>query len=1046
MYMWAEVTNVENKTDIIYYYLSLSDKVASLESQKQAALGEMKHKYQTEYTTLKRKVKEYMDKIAPTVKIICKLYGSVVSLDGEVLYFHDKAAHKQYTALNAYGAATEATSESIRFLSAVLKNQNIEQNLGEFTVRYNTLVRIYSSADKLALNAVQEETAKFDEEITALKNERDGLFRSQKDFNTAVNQIINQSDKLCQKALINDKLTLEKNFVTEISIPLGREICDRKTIDKANDGALVLSLFEWHLQEENGILVIRAKRPCFDGINLSACIVDAAIRFLFAYPSTNKCLLLCDSFSSDAITAFAGVLSGKRPELFFDNVGGSFVKNTSEEIREAFAELSNTVNRRIMLLGQSNCNDVLDYNQKNADNPIPLIFVALNGYSMPQYDGVHEHISGLLKNGKKAGVYFLIVEAVDTGESFGHFRQSMPKTELITNNIVDYSEEHGKGVLHKNGSTYLTDMRGDHYNVQALLSVFETSHENEGRRIVDLDNVVGNESFEQSPRRKLFSKTLSVPFGKSGSDSVGVELVASGLGAHMAVIGSTGSGKTAFMNTLILSMCKLYSPAELELHLIVMVKGGFKIFEEGQLPHLKTIVTGDRIFAANDVLDYIDEEMKRRERLIGSYENIYTYNEASGHFLPRWVILIDEFYQLIAGSDEAIDRITRIAQTGRAYGISLVVCSTNFPMEIHSLIPLFGNRVEFKAEENAGQLIPEVSGRQSELDKGRCFFAHDGVIQYVAVAFSGEGKVLKQRIEEIKSKFPDFHMEIRNDVRTVNISSESDVPFSISNVKRKYEEEGVIRARCGTTYLTNKNLEYTFNPAHNVLLLLGNYLDTKTVEASLIKDVFVLSKDVDEPTVYYLDYNKNASLKRAKTVIKRLLESWAFSGKMQYSGSDGADDIFEDIGSLISHRETDEESELFPILVVISKADEILEDRDSDIAEELIELISRGKETNVYFVIQCSEPRLLYSWQKIVKDAIVFPDGYSEDDPAYTSDMLCAMLDELPAGSTDKGRKLIANARKTPLSPKLHLLCVDNQINVFVPYDYDEEYLKNIIN
>lgn len=1038
---------MKNKMDMVRHYLAISEKVADLESKKQSARENMQCVQTEKYTNLKLKIKEYRAKVDPTLKIVCDLYSDIVKLQGGVLYLHNKATQKKYTAINAYNVALEMAAQSIGFLSAVLKKRDIEQNLEEFAIRYNTLLQIFNSSDNLALNAVQEAMVAYDNEITELKKEQECLFKTKENFNAVVDQLIKLNHSLCQKAIINDKIECEKNFVTEISIPLGAEVCDGEAIGNVNNGALILSLFEWKLHQENGILVIRAKREYFESERLSVCIVDAAIRFLFAYPSANKCLLLCDCFSDDTITAFAGVLSGKKPEMFFNNVGGSFVKNTSEDLRESFSELNNTVNRRIMLLGQSNCNDILDYNQKNPDNPIPLIFVAVNGYSMPQYDSVHEHISALLKNGKRAGVYFLIIEVADFDESAGYFRQSMPKTESITNNIVYYDEKQGQGYLSKDGINYLADLRGDRFDLQSLLSVFEVSHEKDSRKIVDLESVIGSESFNNSPRRKLFSKTLSVPFGKNGADFVGVDLVASGLGAHMAVIGSTGSGKTAFMNTLILSMCSLYSPSELELHLIVMVKGGFKIFEEEQLPHLKTIVTGDRIFAANDVLDYIDEEMKRREKLIGSYENIYTYNDASGHLLPRWVILIDEFYQLIAGNDEAIDRITKIAQTGRAYGISLVVCSTNFPMEIHSLIPLFGNRVEFKAEENAGQLIPEVTNRQSELDKGRCFFAHDGMIQFVAVAFSGEGNELKQRIKKIKSKFSNSHMEIRNDVRTVKISSESDVPFGIPTARRKYEVDGVIRARCGTTYLTNKNLEYSFNSTHNVLFLLGNYLDTKMVEASLIKDVFVLSKEIKKPTVYYLDYNKNASLKRAKTVIKRLLESWAFvSGKMQYSGSDGADDIFEDIGSLISQRETDEESELFPVLVVISKADEILEDQDSDVAEELVELISRGKETNVYFVIQCSEPRLLYSWQKIVKDAIVFPDRYSEDDPAYTSDMLCTMLDELPAGATDKGRKLIANARKTPLSPKLHLLCVDNQITVFVPYDYDEEYLKNIIN
>ena len=75
-----------------------------------------------------------------------------------------------------------------------------------------------------------------------------------------------------------------------------------------------------------------------------------------------------------------------------------------------------------------------------------------------------------------------------------------------------------------------------------------------------------------------------------------------------------------------------------------MVKGDFRVFEEEKLPHLKTVVTGDRIFAANDVLDFIDDEMKRRGEIIGSLGNIYAYNEIAENPLPRCVIIIDEFY------------------------------------------------------------------------------------------------------------------------------------------------------------------------------------------------------------------------------------------------------------------------------------------------------------------------------------------------------------------------------------------------------------------
>ncbi len=1046
---------MENKTDRIERYLDLSGQIATLEDQRQATREALQGKYQTEYAALKTKINAYMARVASTVQTVCTLHGDMVKLRGGVMYFRDRASQKPYTADTACDIALQAASESVGFLTAVLQRKNIEQNLSEFAVRYNTLVRIYDAVGSLASRAVQEAMEAYEDKIIEQRRELGDLFSSEKEFIAAAEEMSKRSDAFYQKAMLGDSKAPAKDFVTALRIPLGREVCEKKSLQTASRAGnsplsdadmLILSLFEWDMQED-GILVIRAARSYFDGTELPACVVNAATAFLFAYPSTNKSLLLCDIFSSDAITAFAGILGGKRPEMFFAGGGGSFVKNTSEEIREAFAELAVTVNRRIMLLGQSNAKDVLTYNRQNQDNPIPLVLVVLNGYSIAQYDSTHEHISGLLKNGKKAGVYFLIVENADADTSTGYYSKNMPETALMTDRIVEYREERGKGYLHGDGKKYLTDLRGERYHLQSLLRVFEESHEENVRKVVDLENVVEKEDFAQSPRRQRFAKLLSVPFGKSGSDSVSVELDASGA-AHLAVIGSTGSGKTAFMNTLILSMCKLYSPAELELHLIVMVKGGFKIFEEEQLPHCKTIVTGDQIVAANDVLDYIDEELRRREKLIGSYENIYKYNEESGHSLPRWVILIDEFYQLIAGSDNTngtVDRITRIAQTGRAYGISLVVCSINFPMEINSLIALFGNRIEFKAEENAGQLISEAATRQSELDKGRCFFAHNGILQYVAVAFSGEGNLLKQHIAEIKSKFPDYHMALGNQIKTTTVTAEGDVPFHVRNARRQYEEEGSVRIRCGTAYLTNKSLEYIFRSTHNALFLLGNYLDTKQMEAALVKDVLVLSENIDTPTVYYIDYNKNAKLKRTQTIIKTLLDDWVLSGKMVYSGSDRAYDAFETVRDLIRERKGDMECDLSPILVIVSKADEILEDRDSEEAEILIELLADGKDTNVYFALQCSEPSVLYYWRKYIKDAVIFPDRRGEEDEIYTSSMLCAMLAELPAGDTKEGKRLIANAQRTPLHPKLHLLCVNQQVSAFVPYEYDPEYLKSIV-
>lgn len=159
----------------------------------------------------------------------------------------------------------------------------------------------------------------------------------------------------------------------------------------------------------------------------------------------------------------------------------------------------------------------------------------------------------------------------------------------MIDNIVDFNVVEGKGYVNKNNKSYLSNTCGKNYSMSAILSVFKTSIKSTIGNIVYLDSVVEKENFASSIRHRKYSKTLTIPFGKQDPNSISIDLSANDSNAHLAIIGTTGTGKSAFMNSLILSACKLYSPFELEFYLIVMIKGGFKIFEEQALPlpHLK---------------------------------------------------------------------------------------------------------------------------------------------------------------------------------------------------------------------------------------------------------------------------------------------------------------------------------------------------------------------------------------------------------------------------------------------------------------------------
>ncbi len=1032
-----------NQTEKIGEYLRLNNEINRLIGELNSKESAVKSKYSSEYGKIKRELAGYIAKIKPTVETVCSLYRGKAQLLGGKIYLSEGALCQKFTPFNACELSIRLGNEGIKLLSAIIQKVNVDANLREFAIRYNTLVEIYSKADTLQAQAVSLAMDSYKNEIIALKSKMQGLCKSESEFSSLVKQVKEKSATLCKRVIINDSLELQKEFVTEISLPMGYEACDAGLLGGKSGDGVILSCLDWCLHKD-GIAVIRAENKDIDAKELSDCVVNTVMQFLFAYPQLSKRILLCDSCSSNAITTFAGILKNGNTELFFDNASGKYVKNSDEEIRASLGELNRIVNERIMILGQSRCFDVLEYNKKNQDNPLPIILTVLSGYPF-RYENVGEEIGSLLKNGRAAGVYFLITENTYDDEDSKYYRKRLPKLEAITNNVIDYKSAGGKGYLCKNGKSYFANTCGRGYSISSVLSVFKVSVENNAGKIVYLDSVIGKEDFSSSSRRRKYSKTLSIPFGKQGSNPVSIELNANGPDAHLALIGTTGSGKTAFINSLVLSACKLYSPEELELHLIVMVKGDFKIFEEQELPHLKTVVTGDRIFAANDILDFIDEEMKRRGELIGSYGNIYAYNEVASKKLPRCVIIIDEFYQLVEGSSDAVDRINRIAQVGRAYGISLVISSIQFPIEVNSIIPLFGNRIEFKSGENAGQLIPQAAQRQSELEsaKGLCFFSREGNIKNVRVAYSEEGDKLKAHIQDVKNKYPKNKMDLQSEIKTVTIKNESDVPFTVKRAKGNYDEEGIIRTRLGKTYLSNKFLEYPFDSKNNMLFLYGQYLSTKDMEASLIKDTFVLSKDIDEPTVFYIDYNKNTTLKRKETVIKNMRDKWVLSGKMVYATSDEAENTLEEIKELIQAREDDESVEIYPVLVVVARADEMF--KDDDLCENLLEIVSRGKETNVYFAVQCNEPVSFYGSDKYVTDAIIFPERYNPGDE-YSSAMLCAALESMPAGSTDKGRKLIANASISPLNPMLHILCDNNKITIFIPYKCDNEYLKKIVD
>ena len=145
---------------------------------------------------------------------------------------------------------------------------------------------------------------------------------------------------------------------------------------------------------------------------------------------------------------------------------------------------------------------------------------------------------------------------------------------------------------------------------------------------------------------------------------------------HVLIAGTTGSGKSVLLNSLIATILFRASPDEVKL--ILADPKRVELSEYNGIPHLLTpvIIEPDKILSS---LKWAISEMERRYKLFhdAQVKNIAGYNEFSGiQVLPYIVIIIDELYKIMEFAPvEVEDAVTRLAAMARATGIHLVLAT-----------------------------------------------------------------------------------------------------------------------------------------------------------------------------------------------------------------------------------------------------------------------------------------------------------------------------------------------------------------------------------
>lgn len=455
----------------------------------------------------------------------------------------------------------------------------------------------------------------------------------------------------------------------------------------------------------------------------------------------------------------------------FPDIFGGKINTTRELLKNTLNDLSRFVDNigQTKFVGYRN---IFEYNLEVTEKQESLKCICLLNFPLNFDEEMLNDLYNIVRNGKSYGVHVII----GFDDKYVEHINSDNQIKLISNIIqecIPFERQSLKWV-NRDGVELLLFKAPDQLDLENFIDQYTTEYSKNTTKVLHFSKILDS--------KKIFScnssEELQLPLGINEEGEIQNLIFGKGTIHHALIVGSLGSGKSTLLHTIIMSSLYNYSPDELHLYLLDFKEGvEFEIYAGFSIPHIKVIALDAQQEFGQSILDNLWEEMIRRSDLFKEFtssgsevKDIEIYRKLSGKKLPRILVVIDEFQELVNESynrkvaNYCGDKLEAFIAKSRSYGIHFILATqtlsrlnSGFAIKKSTINEMY-SRIGLKCTENEcalvfGDKFGKAAFEKLGVDKGDATFSSDyvrktPVSMKVAYYNNEDQKGLLSRIQE----------------------------------------------------------------------------------------------------------------------------------------------------------------------------------------------------------------------------------------------------------------------------------------------------------